>query len=115
MLGGGRWPACCKFDNNDLAEGRNLLGRMALAIGMTMNAQNQLGLTLDGKVGRDLFTVARQRQWLHQQRRSGWAAMQLRRLAHQFAASDYEVRFHRTDAGAGGAPVRRQDHRVHQH
>ena len=30
---------------------------MAMAIGMTMNEQHKLGLTLDGQVGKDLFSI----------------------------------------------------------
>ena len=51
MLGGGSISGLLRFNNNDLAEGRNLLGRMALAIGTTMNYQQSLGLTLDGVGG----------------------------------------------------------------
>ena len=55
MLGGGQVAGLLRFQNNDLAEGRNLLGRMAVAISESMNAQNKLGLTLDGKRGENLF------------------------------------------------------------
>ncbi len=55
MLGGGLVAGLLRFQNSDLAEGRNLLGRMALAISESMNQQNRLGLTLDGQVGGNLF------------------------------------------------------------
>lgn len=55
MLGGGQVAGLLRFQNNDLAEGRTLLGRMAVAISESMNAQNKLGLTLDGKRGENLF------------------------------------------------------------
>lgn len=55
MLGGGQVAGLLRFQNNDLAEGRNLLGRMAIAITETMNTQNRLGLTLDGQPGENLF------------------------------------------------------------
>lgn len=45
MLGGGQVAGLLRFQNNDLAEGRNLLGRMAIAISESMNTQNRLGLT----------------------------------------------------------------------
>ena len=57
VLGGGSMSGLLRFNNNDLAEGRNLLGRMAMAIGMTMNDQHNLGLTLDGALGKDLFAL----------------------------------------------------------
>ena len=55
MLGGGQVAGLLRFQNNDLAEGRNLLGRMAVAISESLNTQNRLGLTLDGKPGQNLF------------------------------------------------------------
>ena len=55
MLGGGQVAGLLRFQNNDLAEGRNLLGRMAIAISESMNTQNRLGLTLDGQPGENLF------------------------------------------------------------
>ena len=55
MLGGGQVAGLLRFQNNDLAEGRNLLGRMAVAISESMNTQNRLGLTLDGTPGENLF------------------------------------------------------------
>ena len=55
MLGGGTVAGLLQFQNNDLAEGYNLLGRLAVGISETMNTQNKLGLTLDGKPGKDLF------------------------------------------------------------
>ena len=55
MLGGGQVAGLLRFQNGDLAEGRNLLGRMAVAISEALNSQNKLGLTLDGKAGENLF------------------------------------------------------------
>lgn len=55
MLGGGQVAGLLRFQNNDLAEGRNLLGRMAVAISESMNTQNRLGLTLTGQPGGNLF------------------------------------------------------------
>ena len=55
MLGGGDVAGLVKFQNSDLAEGRNLLGRMALGISEALNTQNRLGLTLDGTPGGNLF------------------------------------------------------------
>jgi flagellar hook-associated protein 1 FlgK len=48
MLGGGEISGLLKFQNTDLVEGRNLLGRLTLAITTSMNDQHKLGLDLDG-------------------------------------------------------------------
>lgn len=54
-LGGGEVAGLLRFHNSDLAEGRQLLNRMASAISLALNEQNQLGLTLDGKPGKALY------------------------------------------------------------
>jgi len=55
-LGGGEVAGLLKFQNSDLVEGRNLLGRITLSVTTSMNAQHALGLDLDGNVGGNLFT-----------------------------------------------------------
>ncbi|MGB6099068.1 MAG: flagellar hook-associated protein FlgK [Comamonas thiooxydans] len=57
MAGGGEIAGLLQFQNNDLSEGRNLLGRMVISIGDTLNTQNQLGLTLSGQKGGALFNI----------------------------------------------------------
>ena len=57
MVGGGELAGLLKFNNDDLVTGRNLLGRLALAIGTELNTQNKLGLTLSGTYGTDLFKL----------------------------------------------------------
>ena len=96
MLGGGEVTGLLRFANNDLAEGRNLLGRMAQAIGMSMNEQNKLGLTLDGKLGKDLFSVPTSAPGYSSGVGVGSVAFS---NPTQFAASDYEVRFTTPPAG----------------
>lgn len=55
MVGGGEISGLLKFTNEDLALGKNALGRLALAIGTELNTQNSLGLTLQGVPGSKLF------------------------------------------------------------
>jgi flagellar hook-associated protein 1 len=55
-LGGGEVSGLIRFQNADLNEGRNLLGRLTLAITTSMNDQHKLGLDLDGNVGGNLFS-----------------------------------------------------------
>jgi flagellar hook-associated protein 1 FlgK len=56
MLGGGEVAGLLRFQNNDLAEGRNLLGRLTMTVSTAMNTQHSLGLDLDGNPGGNLFT-----------------------------------------------------------
>ena len=57
MVGGGEIAGLLKFRNDDLVEGRNLLGRLAMTIGHELNLQNQRGLTLNGQQGGALFSL----------------------------------------------------------
>ena len=56
MMGGGSITGMLKFQNQDLAQGANLLGRIAASITTVVNAQHQLGLDLDGNAGGNLFS-----------------------------------------------------------
>jgi flagellar hook-associated protein 1 FlgK len=56
-LGGGEVAGLLRFQNTDLNEGRNLLGRLTLAISTAMNDQHKLGLDIDGNVGGNLFSA----------------------------------------------------------
>ena len=57
QLGGGEISGLLRFQNTDLVEAGNLLGRMALAIGSKMNEQQALGLDLNGNPGTPLFNL----------------------------------------------------------
>ena len=103
VLGGGTVSGLLRFNNTDLAEGRNLLGRMAMAIGMTMNDQHNLGLTLDGALGKDLFAVPANMPGYTNGAGVGNVTFT---NPTQFAASDYEIRF---TTGTAGQVVRLSD------
>lgn len=55
-LGGGEVPGLLRFQNTDLVEGRNLLGRLTMSISTEMNTQHALGLDLNGNVGGNIFS-----------------------------------------------------------
>ncbi len=91
MLGGGEMQGLLRFANHDMAEGRNLLGRLAQGMAMTMNEQHKLGRTLDGEFGKDLFAVPTSVPGYSS---SATAAGDVSFTdPTKFAASDYEVRF----------------------
>lgn len=56
-LGGGEVSGLLRFQNTDLAEARNLLGRYSLAVTTSMNDQHALGLDLNGNAGGNLFSA----------------------------------------------------------
>jgi len=56
-LGGGEVSGLLRFKNVDLPEARNQLGRMAMAIGNTVNSQHALGVDLSGNPGAAFFSI----------------------------------------------------------
>lgn len=108
LLGGGEVPGLLRFQNIDLAEGRNLLGRLTLAISTSMNAQHQLGLDLDGNAGGNLFTPTNLNTagnilapTAPAVVNTGTAVLNLAIAdVTQFAASDYEINFTGATAGS---------------
>ncbi|QXL84247.1 flagellar hook-associated protein FlgK [Comamonas sp. NLF-1-9] len=106
LLGGGEVTGLMRFANTDLSDAGNLLGRMALAIGATLNRQQALGLTLDGAQGQPLFSVpASMPGYSSNMATQGQVSFS---DPAAFAASDYEVRF-TSAAPPGGVVVRLSD------
>lgn len=118
-LGGGEISGLLRFQNTDLTEGRNLLGRMTLAISTAMNDQHKLGLDLDGNAGGDLFSSAgfTSNNILEPKQfpppapvvtlNLGTASLALGiNDVSKFAASDYEVNF---SSATQGSITRRSD------
>lgn len=108
LLGGGEVAGLLRFNNSDLTEGRNLLGRMAVAIGSTLNDQQTKGLTLDGNLGKALFSTPASVAGLTSGSGAGSIAFNdpTKTTPTAFAASDYEVQF---GAGGSGQVVRLSD------
>ena len=57
-LGGGALGGLMEFRTNTLDPAQNALGRIAIGLASTFNAQQRLGQDSSGKMGEDLFTVA---------------------------------------------------------
>jgi flagellar hook-associated protein 1 FlgK len=103
-LGGGEVSGLLRFQNTDLVEAGNLLGRMALAIGTKMNEQQALGLDLNGNAGTALFNMASLPNGFPSTANTGAATLSLGVQTNpsgttSFVPSDYEVAF--TGATAG--------------
>ena len=108
MLGGGEVSGLLRFQNADLAEGRNLLGRFTLAVTTSINEQHKLGLDLDGKVGGNLFSsIVISGNVRAGVNNSGSNSITLTASDRtQLVASDYEVNFSTT---TDGTVTRRSD------
>lgn len=103
-LGGGEVSGLLRFQNSDLVEGRNLLGRLTLAVGTAMNDQHKLGLDLDGVQGDNLFSLTDiKNNVLQATSNSVGSTLTLgidpNNGLTKFAASDYEVSFSATSSG----------------
>lgn len=106
-LGGGEVSGLLRFQNTDLVEGRNLLGRLTMAISTEMNTQHALGLDLDGNIGGNIFSpvtfggsnvlIPTSPAPLN----TGATSLALSiNDTSKFAASDYEVNFSSATAGS---------------
>lgn len=106
-LGGGEVSGLLRFQNTDLVEGRNLLGRLTTAVSTEMNNQHALGLDLDGNPGGNVFnpiTFGPQTVLTPvapAQLNTGTATLALSiNDTSKFAASDYEVNFSNATQGS---------------
>ena len=108
-LGGGALAGQLRFQNTDLIDAGNLLGRMALALGTVLNQQHSLGLDLDGAPAGNLLTLGPIPDGLPALANTGGASIQVAVQttpasgAASLSASDYEIQF----TGAAAGTVRR--------
>ncbi len=103
-LGGGEVSGLLRFQNTDLVEGRNLLGRLTTAITDSVNTQHQLGLDLNGNPGGNLLTPITASSFKvvpsNSPANAGTATLTLGiSNSTQFAASDYEMAFNTPTSG----------------
>lgn len=109
MLGGGDVAGLLRFQNNDLVEGRNLLGRLTIGVTESMNAQHQLGLDLDGNVGAKLFSATSfsSKNVMPATANTGSATLTLGISdPSKLEASNYEINF---SSGTSGSITRSSD------
>ena len=106
LLGGGEVAGLLRFQNTDLVEATNLLGRLALAIGTKMNDQQALGLDLNGIPGTALFHLSAIPDGFPAGSNTGTATVSLGIQTNpasgttSFVPSDYEVTFTSATAGS---------------
>jgi flagellar hook-associated protein 1 FlgK len=105
-LGGGSIAGLLRFQNVDLVDAANLLGRMALALGTRINEQQRLGLDQTGAPGGNLFALGPVPAVLPAAANTGGASVQQSIQtspasgATALAASDYELAFTSATTGA---------------
>jgi flagellar hook-associated protein 1 FlgK len=105
-LGGGKLAGLLRFQNSDLQDAGQLLGRLALAIGTAVNAQHRLGLDLKGAAGGDLIQMGPIPDGRPASSNTGNAtvAMAVQTSpssgAGSLLASDYQINFTGSSAGS---------------
>ena len=111
MLGGGEVSGLLRFQNTDLVEGRNLLGRFTLAVTTSMNDQHALGLDLDGNAGGPLFSALTLPNALPATSNgAGVTALALTVTdATKLVPTDYQIAF---TSGTSGSVTRLSDNKV---
>lgn len=110
QLGGGEMAGLLKFNNTDIAEGRNLLGRLAITTTATINDQHSLGLDLDGKTGGNLFSPIAMPGGYAAQGNTGSATVGVQLAdVSKLAVSDYKVAL---TSGSTGSITRVSDGQV---
>lgn len=108
-LGGGALSGLLRFQNTDLVDASNLLGRLALGLGTELNRQHRLGLNLDGAAGADLLTLGPLPDAFAAAGNTGGASVQVSVQtspasgAAALAASDYALTF----TGPASGSIRR--------
>lgn len=114
-LGGGGIAGLLRFQNTDLVDAANLLGRMALSISTVMNDQHKLGKDLSGTAGTDLFASSPIPAAAAASTNNGNAALTVSIQtgppsgAPQLVASNYEINF---TTGTAGTLTRVSDGQV---
>ncbi|MES2183586.1 MAG: flagellar hook-associated protein FlgK [Pseudomonadota bacterium] len=107
MVGGGEIAGLLKFNNTDIPEARNLLGRMALTTTTEVNDQHKLGIDLNGNPGTDFFQPITIPPGYAATSNTGAATITATVAdATALAASDYQVQF---TSGTTGQIVRLSD------
>lgn len=104
-LGGGAIAGMLRFQNSDLVDAANLLGRMALAIGTAVNDQQTLGLDLKGEKGSNLFSLTAMPDGIKATTNQGSATLGVSIQTSPtsgttaLAASNYEISFNDATTG----------------
>jgi len=97
-ISGGAIGGLLQFRNETLGAAQNAVGRMAIALAGSVNAQQRLGLDLNGEMGTDLFSQASPGVISNLKNTSGATLTAAFFDVSQLTTSDY-----RLDVGAGGA------------
>ena len=104
IIGGGLLKGLLEFEQNDLSLAKNLMGRLAMTVGLAMNQQHMAGWDLEGKPGQAMFSLPSQVAGLSVDGSQGHV---LFTDPTKFSASNYVVQM--DSSGTGGHVIRQTD------
>ncbi|MGQ3892629.1 flagellar hook-associated protein FlgK [Legionella sp. CNM-4043-24] len=115
LINSGELGGLMQYQSAALEESRNALGRLAIVLAQKLNAQNALGMDLNGNLGGNIFTDINQSDAMRHRVinntgniGSGVLSIQIDD-ATQLTGSDYEVTF---DSPTHYQVIRKSDHQV---
>ena len=103
IIAGGQLKGLLEFEQKDLSLAKNLIGRLAMTVGLAVNQQHGAGWDFEGHPGQAMFSVSTQVAGLSVDGAQGHV---LFTDPTKFSASNYVVQM--DSAGTGGGHVIRQ-------
>ena len=107
LLAGGKIKGLLAFEQNDLSLAKNLCGRLAMTVGLSVNKQHTAGFDIDGVDGKPMFSVPTQVSGLSADGAKGNVTFDQSTNFTKFVASNYVVQMDGT--GTGGNVIRQID------
>lgn len=104
IIVGGQLKGLLEFEQTDLSLAKNLMGRLAMALGLAVNQQHRAGWDFEGKPGQAMFSIPTQVAGLSVDGAQGHV---LFTDPAKFTASNYVVQMDST--GTGGHVIRQID------
>ena len=107
LLAGGKIKGLLAFEQNDLSLAKNLCGRLAMTVGLSVNKQHMAGWDFDGNQGTAMFAVPSQVAGLSTDGAQSNVSFDPVTNFTKFVASNYVVQMDGT--GTGGNVIRQID------
>jgi flagellar hook-associated protein FlgK len=107
LLAGGKIKGLLAFEQNDLSLAKNLCGRLAMTVGLSVNKQHMAGWDFDGNAGTEMFSVPTLVAGLSTDGAQGNVTFDQPTNFTKFVASNYVVQMN--SAGTGGNVIRQID------
>ena len=104
IIAGGQLKGLLEFEQKDLSLAKNLIGRLAMTVGLAVNQQHMAGWDFEGNSGKAMFSVPAQVLGVNEGGAQGHVQFT---DSTKFMASNYVVQM--DSAGTGGQVIRQID------